>query len=139
MTFSELLDQAKAAKVREFRDTTVLIKGEPVVLRVYELPSFDWAALTTKHGPRPEANADRLGYNVTAASLDAVGEALFVVEGDAETRVTAEQWETLRGLLSGVEIGTLADAAFALNDWVPRNRIVAAKKASKGSSKKSSS
>lgn len=139
MTFSELLEQGKQAKVREHRDTTVVVNGEPVLLRVYELPSFDWAALMTKHGPRVEANADRLGYNVTAASLEALASSLYVVEGDKETKVTAEQWAVLRDLLSGVEVGTLADAAFALNDWLPRNRVAAAKKASAGGSKKKSS
>lgn len=139
MSFSELLEQGKQAKVREHKDITVLVNGEPVVLRVHEIPSYDWAALTTKHPPRPGATADWLGYNVTAASLDALPDALSVVEGETVTKVTAKQWETLRDLLSGVEMGNLADAAFWLNDWLPRNRIVEAKKASAGDSKKSSS
>lgn len=141
MSFSELLEQGKQAKVREHKDITVLVNGEPVVLRVHELPSYDWAALTTKHPPRPGATADWLGYNVTAASLDALEHeaGLSVVEGEKVSKVTAKQWQTLREILSGVEVGNLADAAFWLNDWLPRNRIVEAKKASAGDSKKSSS
>lgn len=140
MSFTDLLDQAKAARVREHRDITVLLNGKPIVIRVHEMPSHDWAALTTKHSPRKGVNVDRLGYNVTAASIDAVGVSATVVgKAGAEEKITPEQWQTLLDLLSGAEVSELADAAFALNDWLPRNRIVEAKKGSAGGSKTSSS
>ena len=140
MTFSELLEQAKTSKVRAYKDIPVVLNKQKVVLRVYEIPSYDWAGLTTKHPPRDDSASDKaLGYNLTAAGIDAAGMGAFVLDGEEETRVTAEQWDTLLEVLHGVELGNLADAAFALNDWLPRNRVAAAKKASAGDSKKSSS
>ena len=139
MSFSDLLEQAKPARVREHRDISVTLKGQLVVIRVHELPGFDWATVTAKHSPRGGVNVDKLGYNVTAASLEAAGAAATIVTEHGEEKVTEGQWQTLLGLLSGGEVAALADAAFALNDWLPRNRVAEAKKASAGASETNSS
>lgn len=141
MSFAELLEQASTERVREHRDVPVVVRGEKVTIRVHELPSYDWAELTSKHPPRKvtEFNIDRIGYNVTAASIEGAGLGAYVVEGEEETKITPEQWETLCSVLSGAEVSHLADVAFMLNDWTPRMRLVEAKKGSAGGSKKKSS
>lgn len=139
MSFTDLLEQAKAARVREHRDITVLLNQQPVVIRVHELPAYDWASVTSKHPPRGGVNVDKLGYNVTAASIEAAGLSSSVIDGETERKLTEKEWQTLLGLISGGEAQALADAAFALNDWLPRNRVAEAKKASAGASETNSS
>ena len=137
MSFSDLLKSAKAAE-RESRTVQVTVGGELVSITVSELPGLDWATITAKYPPRVDSPADRgVGFNAHAVSVDAA-KVNGVVEFDGEeTRPSDEDWDDLFASLGGHDFNQVCDAVFYLNEWLPRQRVTAAKKALKGSSKKS--
>lgn len=139
MTFSDLLKSAKSAE-RESRTVEVMVGGELLELTFTELPGMDWASITAKHPPRTNAPVDlRYGYNVHGVCADAAAVNGVVVQSGEPVEVEPAEWSDLIGVLSGHELNRVCDAIFLLNEWLPQQRVTAAKKASKGSSKKSSS
>lgn len=139
MTFSDLLSAAKTAE-RESRSVDVTVAGELLELTFTELPGMDWASITAKHPPRTNAPVDlRYGYNVHGVCADAAAVNGTIVQAGESVEVKPEEWAELVGVLSGHDLNRVCDAIFLLNEWLPQQRVAAAKKALKGSSKKSSS
>lgn len=144
MSFSDLLSSAKAAE-RETRTVDVTVGGELLTLTFAELPGMDWASITAKHPPRLDAPVDvRYGYNVHGVCADAakvngtVVQAGEVVVPRVDAKENVDEWADLISVLSGHDLNSVCDAIFLLNEWLPQQRVTAAKKALKGSSRKSS-
>ena len=137
MSFSDLLQSAKAAE-RESRTVEVTVGGELVALTFVELPGLDWATITAKFPPRADSPADRgVGFNAHAVSVEAAKVNGVVKFAGEETLPSVEDWDDLFANLGGHDFNQVCDAVFYLNEWLPRQRVVAAKKALRGSSKKS--
>jgi hypothetical protein len=142
MSFSDLLSKAREAD-RESRTVEVTVAGELLELTFTELPGMDWASITAKHPPRLDAPVDlRYGYNVHGVCADAAKVNGVVRQGDevvtprVDGKEKIDEWADLIALLSGHDLNSVCDAVFALNEWLPQQRVAAAKKASTASSKK---
>lgn len=151
-TLGELREKIDA-RVAE-RDA--LLADAAITLRFFKLPGQDWARITSTSEARPGVTMDSLyGYNyhavakVAAAYVDEEKDGgrrygARVIEEPAEgdaggtterlEHLEPEQWEDLWNLLSGGEFDRIALQIFDLNDYTPRRRAEAARKASRAGS-----
>lgn len=146
MTFSELLKSAKQAKSEAGRESEtvedVAVGDQLVSFRFWELPALDWSTLAVKHPPRLDVPLDRrYGYNVHAVSLAAAQLNGVRVDGDEEIPLTVQpadpkrkkaavnEWEDLFDIVSGADLGRIVEAIWRLNEYLPEQRAVDAKKA----------
>lgn len=132
-----------AAKIRTLVDERdALVEGTLVRLRFTKLPGQAWSEIASHHPARVNVTIDRIAlYNYhevakeAAAFVDDDGTryGVRVIEDDegneALETLEADQWATLLELLSGGEFERVAQALFGMNDWDPRQRANARKKA----------
>lgn len=134
MSFSEDLAKAKAAEPAKSEPIRVVV-GDHVYELVFEqAPGTVWAAVTSKHPPRPDQPIDRTyGYNFHAVIPDIAqttctvtrdGEPVeLVVEPWSPQRPNpANEWRDLFAVLDGGAFSRVADAVFSLNQWEPDRR-----------------
>lgn len=136
------LDDVKAAADagKPSKTVQVVVNGNLHELKFYRADGDAWAECVARHPIRPDAVLDvRFGYNFNAVVLDIGTSTARIVEGGAESEIPAEVWSAFVSSLSGHEVGKIADAVWALNEWDPIQEIEAAKKASRsrGSRRKS--
>jgi hypothetical protein len=128
------LDDVKAAteKGKPSKTVEVSLNGKVYELKFYRADGDVWAETVARHPARLDSQIDvRFGYNFNAVVLDIGVTTGRVLEDGAEVEIPQETWEAFVHALSGHEVGKIADAVWALNEWDPIQEIEKAKKASK--------
>jgi hypothetical protein len=134
------LDDVKAAteQVRPSKSVQVSVNGNLHELKFYRADGDAWAECVARHPIRPDAVLDvKFGYNFNAVVLDIGATTARIVEG-GEAEIPEDVWAAFVSSLSGHEVGIIADAVWALNEWDPIQEIERAKKASKAGSRRKS-
>lgn len=140
--FDALLDEAVEARSAkpETETVDVLINGTVVTLRFSEMSSLDWANVIAVNPQRLGSPIDRqFGYNYDGAAITASPTCGVRVEGDSESKMTAEQWEKLFKVMAGHDFQKITNAIWALNEISPMRRLAEAKKKLVAGSKRKSS
>lgn len=122
--------QEEIGTLEEQRDA--IRAGTLLRLRFDKMPGEEWAAIASRHPGRLDSSIDRLsGYNYHAAAVEAAPLCGYALgDDDAREPLTAEDWAGLFEILSGRELEAIATSLWEMNDWGPRRKINAAKKAS---------
>jgi hypothetical protein len=108
----------------EFADTLVDLK-------FVRVPGDEWAEMVMHNPIRQDVLIDKvLGYNVPAVTRVAALKYGFVVEGDADIQLTADQWDQLFNTISGSEMTNVLNTIYSLNAGEPEQAVEIAKKAS---------
>ena len=146
---AELEKEAKAAlealdaKIDELEgERDALTEGVTITFRFTKLPGQAWSEITSRNPPRPDVGIDRIySYNYHEAAKEAAayvdadgtryGVRILTGEDGAEhlEQLEVDQWIALFPLLAGGEFERIATLLFDMNDWGPRQRAAAAKKA----------
>jgi DNA repair exonuclease SbcCD ATPase subunit len=131
--------QAKADELEVKR--SLLQAGTLLTLRFEKMKGEAWAAIAAKHPARLDSTIDRLsGYNYHATAREAAPVSGYAL-GKNETRedLKPDDWVGLFEIMSGREMENLAASLWELNDFGPRKRVDAARKAFTGGSGSKSS
>lgn len=139
LDLDKLLDAADA-RVADSRATEfgeIHLGGELLTLKFTELEGEDWATFTMAHVPRKGVPLDHaFGYNVSAASKDALAASAVLVDGDSEQKLSDEQWARLYRGTDPQGRQVITSGIFAVNESAELARIDAARKASEAVSKR---
>lgn len=118
-----------------------------VTFRFTQLPGDQWAALTSKHPPRPNVPVDtNYGYNFDTATIAAAryvdpdgrhygvriedGEEVHMVVTPAtDTTPAVDQWADLFSSASGHEVAAIRNTVWGLNEYLPKMQLEAMGKA----------
>lgn len=128
-----LLDAAIERRTTDPETETVevMVGDSTLVLKFTEMDSTEWANVIAVNPLRPSSAIDRrYGHNYHASARMAAPECGVRVDGDAETKLTLEQWEKLFKAIAPRDFNNIASAILSLNDFGPEQRLATAKKAS---------
>jgi hypothetical protein len=127
MTFAEDLAAVQAAP-KPFLDAEVTVNGTYYALRFTQMDPFDWATEVDRHPARPDTQIDkRYGYNLRSLVKAVAPVTGALVEG--ESTVPVEDWPALLKAIGGHGFQRVTDAIWAINEYLPEQAVVAAKKA----------
>lgn len=129
--FDALLDEAVETRSEKLETETVevLVNQTVVTLRFSEMAAKDWADVIAVNPQRLGSPIDRqFGYNYDGAAITASPKCGVRVEGDSESKMTAEQWEKLFGVIAGHDFQKITNAVWSLNEISPMRRLAEAKK-----------
>lgn len=127
MTFEDDLAAVQAAPA-PFLDAEVTVNGSYYALRFVQMDPFDWAVEVDKHPARPGVALDkRYGYNLRSL-VKAVAPATGSLVEDDKT-VPVKDWPALLKAIGGHGFQRVTDAIWAVNEYLPEQAVVAAKKA----------
>lgn len=141
--------EARIEEIRASLDTLEqqradLQKGSLVTIRFLKMDGADWAEIGSRHPARLDVSIDRLsGYNYHETAREAAPRSGYEVRKDGEEEtlepISPEDWAALFQVLSGREIEWISSTLWDLNDFGPRKKVDAARKAlSDGSASRSS-
>lgn len=124
---SQPVDTSRSqAALEAFEEHESQVQKALVTLKFGRLPGAEWALLTTAYPMRMDVALDRhYGYNYDAVSEKAAQKSGVRVDGDAETPLTAEQWERLFKVLSGHDVQQIRDTVWTLNEYEPAQHLEA--------------
>lgn len=132
MSFDEDLD-AQLATERDTAEVDVVVAGKLQTLRFTEMDGLEWADLTDRCPPRPDAAVDRgYGFNIRLVTALAAPKCGQLKSGDGWVDLTDEQWTKLLRGQKGAQVRSIGDALFELNQWGPGQAVLAARKALEG-------
>jgi hypothetical protein len=118
----------------DWLNVDIQLNGKPYTFRFTAMNGLDWATECDRHPARPGVKLDlQYGYNLRSIAeavapvcgVRVVGDPL----GEETEALSAEQWETLLGKADGQTYRHLTDAIWAVNEYLPAQAVVAAKKA----------
>lgn len=117
-------------------ERSALQAGTLLTLRFEKMPGEEWAAIAAKHPARLDSTIDRLsGYNYHATAREAAPASGYALGKDEKREdLKPEDWAGLFDIMSGREMENLASSLWELNDFGPRKRVDAARKAFTGGS-----
>lgn len=129
MSFDEDLDSQLATE-RDTAEVDVVVAGKLQTLRFTEMDGLEWADLTDRCPPRPDAPVDRgFGFNIRAVVALAAPKSGQMKSGDEWVDLTDDQWTRLLRGQKGAQHRAIGDALFELNQWGPGQAVLAARKA----------
>jgi len=139
LDLDKLLDAAdeRVAEKRVTELGEIHLAGELLTLKFTELAGDEWATFTMAHTPRKSVPLDHaFGYNVSAATKDALAASAVLVDGDSEQKLSDEQWARLYRGTDPQGRQVITSGIFAVNEAAELARIDAARKASEAVSKR---
>ncbi len=141
MSLNEDLDAALEAKTEDpdWADVEVVLNGKYRTLRFTQMDGLTWADLAAQCPPNLRSKTDAsFGYSMRAMTLLAAPASGVLREDDQDVPLEPEQWEKFFRAASGRDHRAIANALFSLNEWMPSQAVVDAKKASAAESAKNS-
>lgn len=119
----------------EFFDVEVTVNSKLRALRFWQMDGLEWAKLAALCPVDLLSPYDRsYGYNLQAMTLLAAPASGKMHDGEDFVDLDADQWRKLLQGLSGAGHRHIANALFALNEHLPSQAVIAAKKASRAES-----
>lgn len=141
MTLDEDLDAALTNKNDdpEWADVEVVLNGKHRVLRFTQMDGLAWADFAAQCPPNMKSPTDTgFGYNMRAMTLLAAPASGVLRDNGEDVPLTDEQWTKFFRAASGRDHRAIGNALFSLNEWLPSQAVVEAKKASAAESAKNS-
>lgn len=138
MSFEDDL-KAELEAETDWADVDIVLKGKPYVVRLTQLDGTVWADLTDRFPARPGVLLDaNYGYNLRGLAPVATPMCGKLIDGDKVSELTEEQWADLFKALPGSRVMRIGDVLWNLNEYLPNEAVLAAKKGSAARSAKKS-